>query len=221
MTIEAGGERVELWPQRAVWWPAARTLIVADLHLGKEHTYASVGIGIPGTVLDETLDRLAWCVRESGARRVIVAGDLLHARAGITPSLVERVGRWRASIDGVEVVVVPGNHDRSIGEVAAAWSLRVFEGEHREGPFRFVHDPDEGCEGVFTWAGHLHPAARIGAGRDTVKLACFCVAERSAVLPAFTLFSGKTTPARRLGDEAWVIAGDRVVLAPTPVGRGR
>lgn len=213
--VEVGGERIKLLPERAVWWPAERTLIVADLHLGKEHTYASVGIGIPGTVLEETLDRLGWCVSQGRARRVIIAGDMLHARAGLTSTMVERVAAWRAGLGATEFVVVPGNHDQGIGEVAERWKMRVEEGEFRETPFRFVHEPDGGDEGVYTWAGHLHPAARLSAGRDSVRLACFCVGEREAVLPAFTLFSGKTTPAGLLAEEAWVIADGRVFRAPT------
>lgn len=218
--IHVGGEPVELLPERAVWWPGARTLVVADLHLGKEHAFAAVGIGLPGAVLDETLERLSWCVDETGAERVVIAGDLLHAKAGLTGQLMDRVAIWRHSLGAREVLLVPGNHDRAIGDVAAVWGIRVHTEELRDGPFRFVHEPDGGVGDAFTWAGHLHPAVRLHGGRDSVKLACFRIGERSAVLPAFTLFSGKTTRAGKLAEQAWAIAGDRVLLAPTHAPAG-
>lgn len=123
-SILAGGEPVALLPQRAVWWPRARTLIAADLHLGKEHAFGALGIAIPGGVLEETLERLARCARQWGAERVVVVGDLLHARLGTTPRVIETVARWRASLEA-EIWLVPGNHDRAHDLVAEPWRLRV------------------------------------------------------------------------------------------------
>jgi len=38
---------VVLLPERAVWWPATRTLLVADLHLGKCETLRANGAPMP------------------------------------------------------------------------------------------------------------------------------------------------------------------------------
>src|SRR5688572_8544209 len=84
-SILAGGEPVTLLSERAVWWPGARTLIVSDLHLGKEHAFAVLGVAIPDGVLEESLGRLGRCAEQWGAERIIVVGDLLHARLGTTP----------------------------------------------------------------------------------------------------------------------------------------
>lgn len=216
--IEVDGERVELLPERAAWWPGARTLLVADLHLGKEHAFAAVGIGLPGTVLDETLARLGRCIAETGAVRVVIVGDLLHARLGTTPEVIDRVAAWRRSVPA-ELLLIPGNHDRAVAEVAGAWSIELAEAEHRDGPFRFVHEPDAGVPEAYTWAGHLHPAVRLSAGRDAVRLPCFALGERTGVLPAFSMFTGRMTSAIGPGDQAWAIAGERVFLAPTLAAR--
>lgn len=213
--IEIGGEQVELLPERAAWWAAARTLIVADLHLGKEQAFASLGIGVPGTVLDETLDRLARCVEMNGAERVLVVGDLLHARLGTTPEIVERVAAWRRGI-GTAIEVVPGNHDRELVRVAEVWGLGLHEVELREGPFRFVHEPDGGGEGCFSWAGHLHPGVVLSAGRDALRLPCFRVGERQAVLPAFSQFTGRVSSQTQPGDMLYAVTPDRVFPVPAP-----
>lgn len=214
-SILAGGEPVALLPQRAVWWPGARTLIAADLHLGKEHAFGALGIAIPGGVLEETLERLARCARQWGAERVVVVGDLLHARLGTTPRVIETVARWRASLEA-EIWLVPGNHDRAHDLVAEPWRLRVCPGELRDGPFRFVHVPGPGTPGCFTWAGHLHPATRLEGGGDAVRLPCFHIGEHVGILPAFSLFTGARCTEMAPGDAAWAIAGDRIVRSPAP-----
>src|SRR5262245_47154694 len=93
--IDVAGERVVLFASRAALWIAARTLIVADLHLGKEETFLEFGIPMPRNVLDETLARLEALVVATGATRIVVVGDLVHARRGMTPHVVERVAAWR------------------------------------------------------------------------------------------------------------------------------
>jgi len=219
-TVLAGGEPVALLAQRAVWWPAARTLIAADLHLGKEQAFGAFGIAVPGGVLDETLSRLANTAGRWGAERIIVVGDLLHARLGTTASVIDRVAAWRAQL-AAEFWLVPGNHDRAHALVGDAWRLRLCPAELCEGPFRFVHAPDEGRAGCFTWAGHLHPAARLSAGGDSIRLPCFHLRERVGILPAFSLFTGGRCTELAPGDAAWAIAGDRVLCATSaPAGRG-
>jgi DNA ligase-associated metallophosphoesterase len=212
-SILAGSEPVRLLPERAVWWPGARTLIAADLHLGKEHAFGALGIAIPGGVLEETLARLSRCVERWGAERVIVVGDLLHARLGTTRRVIDRVAAWRETL-AADLWLVPGNHDRAHDLVAEAWRLRVRPDDLRDGPFRFVHVPDEGVSGCFSWTGHLHPAVRLEGRGDSLRLPCFHVGARLGILPAFSLFTGGRCTEIAPGESAWAIAGDRVLPVP-------
>src|SRR5262245_20817950 len=130
----ACGERVELLPERAVWWPAAATLLVADLHWGKSETFRVSGAPVPGGVLESDLARLDAVVGATGARRVLVLGDLLHAGIGITPGLLEQVAAWRSGrARDLDLSVVPGNHDRRLDLVTESWRLTVCRGTMREG----------------------------------------------------------------------------------------
>jgi len=220
VTLDVTGERVELLPERAAWWARRRTLLVADLHLGKEQAFATLGIGVPASVLDETLARLGRCVTDAGAERVFIVGDVLHARHGLTPAIIDRVASWRQTL-GVEIGVVPGNHDRDLETVAAPWKLTKHDAELIDGPFRFVHEPDGGVDDHFTWAGHLHPAVAVSAGRDSVRLPCFRVGTRVAVLPAFSRFTGLAGAGSQPGDRLFATAPDRVfeVSARAPASR--
>ena len=173
----------------------------------------SLGAPLPGGVLDEQLARLASLARACGAERAIIVGDLLHARAGLTPELVERVARWREVV-GIAIEVVPGNHDRALHRVAHEWGLTVHPEHHREGPFCFTHHPPaRGDASAYTWSGHEHPGVRLAGGGDSLRLACYWLRLRVGVLPAFSAFTGRASIRRGAQDAVFAIAGDRVVQA--------
>lgn len=203
-------------PHRCAFWPAKRTLITADLHLGKCETLRAHGLGLPSKiaegVLEEQLMRLEAALLLTGAERVLVVGDLLHAPAGLTVSMIDRVTQWRAR-HSQPMVLIAGNHDRRIDRVREAWRIEVVQGAWLEDPFEFIHDPADLPSGSarYAWCGHIHPTIRVSSGVDSVKLPCFLVSERSALLPAFSCFTSgySTRPAR--GDRVYAIADNSVI----------
>ncbi|MBL9148497.1 MAG: ligase-associated DNA damage response endonuclease PdeM [Phycisphaerae bacterium] len=187
--LRVAGEEIVLLPERAAWWPARRTLVVADLHLGKESTFRAAGIPIPDGVLDEALARLARIADACGAERVVVAGDLVHARRGLTPDVVERVAAWRATFAG-RIELVDGNHERGV-TIPAAWRIDRRPAYEADGPFAYAHEPPAtqsdglGPACGYRWCGHLHPTVRVGR----TALPAFVIARDHAILPAFTAFA--------------------------------
>jgi DNA ligase-associated metallophosphoesterase len=187
--IEVAGERVLLLPERAAWWPARSTLLIADLHLGKEASFRRGGVPIPDGVLEATLARLTAAIDATHASRIVILGDLIHARDGMSESVIERFTRLREAFAGpIELVI--GNHDRKLRALPEAWDLTLRDEDAPDGPFRYRHEPlseDELARRpeAVTWCGHLHPTVRVvGAA-----LPAFVVAERQVILPAFTSFS--------------------------------
>lgn len=227
--VVCAGERVVLLAERAAWWPGARTLLVADVHLGKAEALRARGAALPSATNHEALERLARLINEADARRVVVLGDLLHAPVGLTPQVVDDVTRWRRQVRA-EWVVVPGNHDRRIERVAEAWGLVVAPALWCDGPFAFVHDaatlgcpplPDadhasgtRGAAGAFVWSGHVHPVARLRGAGHAVRLPCFVLGERGAVLPAFSRFTGGVAVGALAGERLYACAEDVVIAAP-------
>jgi DNA ligase-associated metallophosphoesterase len=197
---DAGDAFFVLTAERAAYWPSRKTLIVADLHLGKANALAAgVGTLVPAAVLRgvlrEDLTRLGRAIARHGAERVVVVGDLLHAPAGVTTELVEEVAAWRAA-NPQPWVVVPGNHDKKVARIASAWGLTVVGEEMSEGGVRFVHIPPTEARGeVVTICGHEHPAVSVGLARPgrLVKLPAFRVrSSRGAgrmILPAMSRFT--------------------------------
>lgn len=216
--IIAAGEPIILMPQRTAFWPARSTLLLADLHLGKCETLAAAGVPIPPGIVAGDLARLADAVAVSGARRILILGDMLHAPIGIVPAMIEQVAHWRAGVNA-DIWLVPGNHDRRVDRVLDAWDIRLADAVVDEPPFRFVHDrmhaPASPCD-TFTWSGHVHPRIRLAAGGDSVSLPCFLIGAEDALLPAFSRFTAGVgiTPAR--GECAWAVA-DQTVIDLTPI----
>jgi len=204
---------------RAAFLPATATLLVADVHLGKAATFRRAGIPVPEGSAQGDLARLVRLAAEQAARRVVVLGDLLHAKGGCTDAVWAEFRDCRRRI-AAEIVLVLGNHDRGLAAGATALAERLgidaCVGALDEPPFRFVHEPasarGDSAGDRTVVAGHLHPTVAITApGGDRLVERCFVAEPGAVVLPAFGSFTGghrvATAPGRRL----WVARDDGVV----------
>lgn len=210
---EAGlaGQRVRLLPERALFWPAAATLFIADTHWGKTAAFRAGGIAVPGGTTAADLQRLSAVLERTGAWRLVILGDLFHARKGRTPETVGAVGAWRAEHPELEVLLVRGNHDLGAGDPPSEWRFRTVDPPYIERPWVLCHHP-KGYPDGYSLAGHLHPAVRLeGAGGERVKLPCFWFGPRVGVLPAFGSFTGTEVVRPRPADRVWVLADGEVV----------
>lgn len=186
--ILCAGETIGLLPGGAIWWPRARTLIAADLHLGKAASFRASGIPVPAGTTQETLDRLGALLGRWNATRLIVLGDFFHARSGLGDELRQSLRTWRAEHQAVAMQVVAGNHDRGIHHEIEDLGMALHAAPMKEAPFVFVHAPEQ-IDGGYLLCGHLHPAVRLpGAGLR--RQPCFLFTRDYAVLPAFGAFTG-------------------------------
>jgi uncharacterized protein len=183
--IEIRGKKLELLPDRALYWPAKKALLLSDLHWGKSAHFRKAGIAMPLATQQQDGLRLAKVVRETGAERLIIAGDLFHSRHNHE---VEDFGHWRSAHATLHIDFIAGNHDILGEDVYQRIGLTLHREALEEGPFYISHD-DVVVPGLYTIHGHLHPGLTLpGPGRST--LPCFCVGERVMVLPAFGQFTG-------------------------------
>src|SRR5215212_9326580 len=154
VVLTIAGEQVYLLNERALYWPGASTLVVADLHWGKAATFRSVGIPIPTT--SDDLARLDSALQRTQARRMVVLGDLFHAKAGrVASHTLAELRRWRSLAAPVEILLVRGNHDRHAGDPPADLRINCINAPAFVPPFIFRHEPAV-SDGGYGLAGHVH-----------------------------------------------------------------
>ena len=214
VTIEWCGETLVLLHERALWWPREETLLIADPHFGKAATFRLAGIPVPETSHDDDMKRLSGILASTGAPRLVILGDFLHARAGRSTGVFSALAAWRARHAAVEIVLVRGNHDRHAGPLPDEWGIACVNGPWPLGRFHCRHEPWEDAAAPVL-AGHVHPSLRL-AGRGGLSLSapCFHFAERVAVLPAFGTFTGNHAVKPGSGDRIILVGPDSLSEAP-------
>lgn len=147
--------------QPAVYLTDGKTLAIADVQIGLEHELYKKGVVIHAQVdkFLRTLDRL---IAKTGAKRLVIVGDLKHTVPGTSLREDRELIRFFSHLTKkVEVVLVKGNHDTSIAGVVPG-SVKVYEsGGTKIGKYGFFHGhawPDKSllsCDQLFM--GHLQP----------------------------------------------------------------
>ncbi|MEP6991322.1 MAG: ligase-associated DNA damage response endonuclease PdeM [bacterium] len=215
---EVAGEELILSPARAVYWPRARILLVADPHFGKAASFRSLGVRAPVGTTAGNLSRLDALVADHAPHRVVFLGDFLHAKEGRADETFETLRKWRASHGSVDMVLVRGNHDRRAGDPPPAVGIECIDGPLLEAPFALQHHPSP-VPGRYVLAGHRHPCVVLqGPARQRERLACFWFGRDVGILPAFGEFTGCAEVDARPGDRLWVVGDDSV--EPVRFGRG-
>ncbi|WIH06137.1 ligase-associated DNA damage response endonuclease PdeM [Xanthomonas translucens pv. graminis] len=188
------GEPMTLLGERALYWPARRRLLIADLHLGKADVFRRAGIGLPsgGTALD--LQRLAALVQAQAAQELWILGDVLH---GAAPAAAwQRDWHvWRAAHPQLRVAAIADNHDRALA--GAGLDIALLGEQVEDGPFALRHDPAPHAQ-LHVLCGHLHPLAKLPGMRQ--RWPAFWLREPMTVLPAFSQFTAGVVPVLEAGE---------------------
>lgn len=209
LVLELAGEMLDLRADHSLYWPARRTLLVADTHFGKAGVFRRRGINLPAGTTEADLARLGAAIQETGASRVIVLGDFCHAPPGGDEPWLTRFVAWRARYAATEIVVTRGNHDRS-PELPAGFDLDWRRGSLCAGPFVLRHEPRADPRGPVL-AGHLHPVVRLRDGRERLRTPVFWRCDAGLVLPAFSSFTGGATVTPGARDRLFAVGAGSVV----------
>ena len=227
LEINIRGAVLRLLPERAAYFAAERTLLVADVHLGKAQAFRRLGVPVPEGTTAGTLARLTRAIKATGAARLVVLGDLMHAALATRTSATrgeatrQAVAEWRRAHASLDVLLVRGNHDARAGALPAEWAVEVVDGPWPLGPFVLTHEPHADAidrptsapiqRDRYILAGHLHPAVHLGGlGPGRLKLPCFHFGAAVGVLPAFGEFTGGVGVRAEPGDGIFAVAGDEV-----------
>ncbi|HEX3852080.1 MAG TPA: ligase-associated DNA damage response endonuclease PdeM [Polyangiaceae bacterium] len=215
--IDWGGEQLTVLPERALYWPRKKTLIIADPHFGKAATFRQAGIPIPRGTTTTDLDRLRAIVRRTGAERLVVLGDFFHSRSGRQEETLAAIGSWRTEHRQLALLLVRGNHDAHAGDPPDEWNITCCDDPFREDAFWLAHHPRRKRDG-HVLAGHLHPALSLDdCCGSSLRSVCFWFQPRVAVLPAFGRFTGAKSVRPSAGDRVFVVDSEAVIEIPSRI----
>jgi hypothetical protein len=203
-------------PQGALFWPARRALLVADLHLEKASWFARLGQMLPPYDSISTLHDLTALAVSTGAREIWCLGDSFHdrhgcdrlpARARETLTALTSTRRW---------MWITGNHDPGFADHCGG---EIVEEAVVDGlVLRHEADPAEVRPEL---SGHFHPKLRITQRGRRISRRCFVASDRKIILPAFGSLTGGLDVAhpeivRAVGSraQALVPVADRLLRFP-------
>ncbi|MGV8918689.1 MAG: ligase-associated DNA damage response endonuclease PdeM [Pseudomonas sp.] len=204
----------ELWllADKAIYYPAYRTLLIADAHFGKAAAYRKLGQPVPHGTTQNNLQRLDALLAKHACERLIFLGDFLHAPGSRNAATFAAVQEWRCRHPSLNITLIRGNHDRRAGDPPLEWDFEVVSEPLLLGPFALQHEPAPHPT-HHVLAGHVHPMYRLqGNGRQSLRLACFYVRTATTLLPAFGAFTGGLNIASDSDGRVFVI-GDGAVWA--------
>ncbi len=187
--IVLNGTECALRCSGALWLPAERALVVADLHLEKGSAYAARGQLLPPYDTVDTLARLEAEVIALHPRTVILLGDSFHDARALSRIAPEHSLRLAALALGRTLVWAEGNHDIALLADAAARLPGEVADEVRLASLVLRHDPQPGRRPGEV-AGHLHPCIRLARGGAGLRRRAFVTDGERLLLPAFGAYAG-------------------------------
>jgi hypothetical protein len=172
-------------PEGALFWPARRALLLADLHFEKASWFASFGQMLPPYDSIATLAAVSALVEHTGAVEVWALGDSFHDARGC-----ERLPRMaRATLTSLTAATrwtwITGNHDAGMidhcgGAIVAEACVDGLVLRHEADPA----DPRPEL------SGHFHPKLRVTVRGRSVARRCFIATPTKLILPAFGALTG-------------------------------
>lgn len=210
------GHTLAALPQGALFWPARRALLVADLHFEKASWFARFGQMLPPYNSIATLTALAALVDATRATEIRCLGDSFHDAAGCERLSPQAQQVLRGLTATRRWTWITGNHDsfmvdRCGGEVVAEALVDGLMLRH-EAELRETR-PE--------LSGHFHPKLRVRVRGRNVSRRCFVATATKLILPAFGALTGGLDAAhpeivRAVGQaaEALVPVEDRLLRFP-------
>jgi DNA ligase-associated metallophosphoesterase len=203
-------EQAVLLPEKALWLPDLKSLVVADVHWGKIDHFRKAGIPVPLKGNDKNAETLISIINVFKPMRVIFLGDLFHS---VYNDGWETFGQVRNAFTQCSFELVIGNHDILGQRQYERHKVQLHKRSLQLRKLYLTHEPlDKTPEGVFNIAGHIHPGAHLhGTAKQSVTLPCFYVRANQCILPAFGEFTGLATVQPKIGDKIFVVANGKVI----------
>ena len=196
-----------LLPQKAMYRPLKKQLILSDIHLGKASHFRKNGIPMPNESHLKDIDTLHYLVEKWSPATVLILGDLFH-------SSYNNEWLWFKSFimeyPKVSFVLVEGNHDilkEGIYNISNLSKVDIIEEDH----FIFSHHTLKGNKKL-NISGHIHPGLILkGTAKQSIKLPCFYIDTTHVVLPAFGNLTGLYILEQLENANYYLVANNKII----------
>jgi DNA ligase-associated metallophosphoesterase len=198
-----------LLPEKGIYWPERKTLLIADLHLGKVGHFRKEGIAVPSEMIYNDYQTLTNILNQYSIDKLIVLGDFSHSDYN---KELELFSIWKNQNENLEVILVMGNHDILPYDFYTDLNIKIVEKKLSMSPFILSHKPlKSNKSNLYNIAGHIHPAVSLkGKARQQLTLCCFYFGKEYGLLPAFGKFTGTAKIQVRSGEKVFVVLKDKV-----------
>jgi DNA ligase-associated metallophosphoesterase len=203
------GEQVLLLPEKALYWPSRKILVIADIHFGKAASFRAQGVPVPRGTTSQNLAALDALMAQHDTDEIVFLGDFLHARAAHASATLAAMIAWRQRNSRLRLTLVRGNHDLHAGDPSAALGMHIVDEPYTVGAFSFCHHPDIWGPG-YVLAGHVHPVYVLSSRLDSLRLPCFLAGPTRMILPSFGAFTGGYAITPGAAEQVYVTSGEAV-----------
>jgi len=172
-------------PQGALYWPARRALLVADLHLEKASWFAGRGQMLPPYDTLATLADLTALAAATDPAEIWCLGDSFHDTGGCERLPPQACDMLAALTRAHRWTWITGNHDPVVPALVGGRAMP--EAILGNMVLRHEADPRETRPEL---SGHFHPKFRLFRRGRLVSRRCFVASVTKLILPAFGALTG-------------------------------
>ena len=212
--VTIGGIDVELMPERALFVPSARALVVADIMMSTRESQRRVGVATTHELDEETLVRLGRAAMRAGAKVIVVIGELTSAVTEPDDAQMALFEAFRERC-ALPIRLCEGPRDRGVRTLPSAWCIDRVGEKFALGGFCFRHQPIVSTLPQWSLCGCLNPSCADPSFANGRSLPAFVIDHelKSVALPAFSKSARDSAVTPRAGVEIYAIH-DAVVSGP-------
>ena len=207
--IQISGVDCLLHPEKVMFFPEGKMLLISDLHLGKGQHFRKNGLAIPLGLMESNFKRLEALCTLFDPLELLFLGDLFHSDPNAS---IDRFAAFRQK-SSADFRLIMGNHDIYDRPMYEELGIECCtELEHRE--LLLVHDEQDVEETeMHVVSGHIHPAIRLreAATKKSLRLPVFVLGESRSYLPAFGAFTGMHVIKAQVQDRLYAIAEEQII----------
>lgn len=209
MTITISDQTFTLLPEKALYQPEQRLLVIADIHLGKVNHFRKEGIAIPAKAQMNDYDNLEKLFKKVMPEQVYFLGDLFHSTYN---NDWDNFCNLISQFPEIKFTLIKGNHDIIDHGKFNDICINIVDCI-THGTITYSHEELKNLpSGQVNITGHIHPGIVLsGAGRQSIKLPCFYLTDRLVIIPAFGVLTGLYSMEQASGARIYAVLTGEII----------